>query len=95
MASTQEGNRVQWFVMRDLKRSNAKLPAYKLLREEQFEVFVPMKWELVNQNGIKVRRELPVFTDLLFVRATKEELDPIVEKTETIKMVVSSYRIVI
>ena len=85
MASTQEGTRVQWFVMRDLKRSNAKLPACKLLREEQFEVFVPMKWELVNQNGIKVRRELPVFTDLLFVRATKEELDPIVEKTETLQ----------
>lgn len=53
MASTQEGNRVQWFVMRDLKRSNAKLPAYKLLREEQFEVFVPMKWELVNQMALK------------------------------------------
>jgi len=43
--------RVQWFVMRDLKRPNAKLPAYRLLRELNFEVFVPMKVLVTNKNG--------------------------------------------
>lgn len=33
---------VQWFVMRDLTRSNAKLPAYLLLAGEGIECFTPM-----------------------------------------------------
>lgn len=76
---------VQWFVMRDLKRPNAKLPAYKLLRDEKFEVFVPMKWQLLNRNGVKERREIPVIPDLLFVHATKERLDDIVAVTGTLQ----------
>ncbi len=30
---------ISWFVMRDLKRPNAKLPAYKFLAEQGLEVF--------------------------------------------------------
>ena len=37
----------QWFVMRDLKRNNAKLPAYKMLSEMKIEIFTPMKWKIV------------------------------------------------
>lgn len=31
-----------WFVMRDLKRPNAKLPAYKMLEDKRFEVFAQL-----------------------------------------------------
>lgn len=40
--------------MRDLKRPNAKQPAYKFLREEGFEVFVPTKSQIITRNGKKV-----------------------------------------
>ena len=36
----------QWFVMRDLKRGNAKQPAYKLLSELNIRYFTPMVWKL-------------------------------------------------
>lgn len=71
--------------MRDLKRSNAKLPAYKLLSEANFETFTPMKWELVMEKGKKVRREVPVIKDLLFVHTDRALLDPVVEQNDTLQ----------
>lgn len=54
--------------MRDLKRRNAKLPAYKQLLNEGIEIFVPMKWRVIKRKGIMVREEVPVIQDwLLFV----------------------------
>ena len=41
----------QWFVMRDLKRSNAKLPAYKQLAALGMEIFTPMCWRLSVRQG--------------------------------------------
>lgn len=75
----------QWFVMRDLKRPNAKMPAYKLLSENGFEVFVPMEWRLAGKASAKQRVERPVIPDLLFVHSAKEDLDPIVTKTDTLQ----------
>lgn len=40
--------------MHDLKRTNAKLPAYKLLDGKKMEVFVPMKWHLVTRKRVCV-----------------------------------------
>lgn len=74
-----------WFVMRDLKRANAKLPAYKLLSDAHFEVFTPMKWKLVLEQGKKVRREVPVIQDLLFVHALRQSLDAVVELHSTLQ----------
>ena len=37
----------QWYVMRDLKRCNAKKPAYKQLQEAGVKVFVPLKWQII------------------------------------------------
>ncbi|MDC1767468.1 MULTISPECIES: UpxY family transcription antiterminator [Bacteroides] len=76
---------MSWFVMRDLKRRNSKLPAYKLLSNEHFEVFTPMKWEICIKRGKRVREEIPFIQDLLFVHSTKEKLDSIVDKTETLQ----------
>ena len=71
--------------MRDLKRTNAKVPAYKLLKGMKMEVFVPMKWHLVTRKGVRVREEVPLIQDLLFVHETQDNLDAIVEKTPTLQ----------
>ncbi|WP_336525800.1 UpxY family transcription antiterminator [Bacteroides acidifaciens] len=81
----QQDEVMRWFVMRDLKRVNAKNHAYKMLQGLKFEVFTPMKWHVVTRKGEKVREEIPVIPDLLFVRSTRADLDPIVEKTETLQ----------
>lgn len=71
--------------MRDLKRHNAKLPAYKFLEEKQLEVFTPMKWRLVEERGKRMRKKVPVIPDLLFVHSTRRTLDEIVDKLPTLQ----------
>lgn len=85
MVSQENEEEVRWFVMRDLKRTNAKLPAYKLLKGMKMEVFVPMKWHLVIRKGVRVREEVPFIQDLLFVHETQKNLDAIVKKTPTLQ----------
>lgn len=82
-----QGNKesARWYVMRDLKRANAKEPAYKLLEGKKMEVFVPMKWHLVTRNGIRTREKIPFIADLLFVHETRNNLDPVVDKTRTLQ----------
>lgn len=75
----------QWFVMRDLKRSNAKQPAYKMLSSLKFEVFTPMTWKLYNIKGTQIRKEVPFMPSLLFVYTSKNLLDEIVAKTKTLQ----------
>ena len=81
----EEYTAMRWFVMRDLKRANALLPAYKMLQNEGFEIFTPMKWRLTLRRGRKVREEVPYMQDLLFVHAAREALDPVVRKTPTLQ----------
>ena len=78
-------DRLQWFVMRDLKRYNAKLPAYKLLESLGIKVFTPMVWKLVVRHGKRCREEVPFMQDLLFVHDTRQAVDPIVEKYGTVQ----------
>lgn len=75
----------QWFVMRDLKRPNAKCRAYQWLAEQGFEVFTPMKWEVTGTGARKTRRCRPFLFDLLFVHSTRESLDPVVSLTPTLQ----------
>lgn len=77
---------MRWYVMRDLKRANAKVPAYKLLEGMKMEVFVPMKWHLVTRKGMRIREEVPFIQDLLFVHETQNNLDTVVEKTPTLNI---------
>lgn len=74
-----------WFVMRDLKRRNSKSPAYKQLAEVGFEVFTPMKFVILENQGQRVCEQVPFIQDLLFVLSTREQLDPIVDKTATLQ----------
>lgn len=71
--------------MRDLKRSNASVKSWQLLKEEGFEVFTPMQWKITERKGRKIRKFEPVISDLLFVHSDREKLDPIVQKTKTLQ----------
>lgn len=51
----QTGNEQKWFAMRDLTRSNAKLPAYRLLGQKGIEVFTPMKSIFRQKDGKQIR----------------------------------------
>lgn len=64
----------QWFVMRDLKRNNAKLPAYKMLSEMKIEIFTPMKWKIVTKEKKRIPQKVPFMQDLLFVHVTRKFL---------------------
>ena len=83
--SEDENDRLQWFVMRDLKRRNAKLPAYKLLDGLVAKVFTPMEWRLVVRNGKRIKERVPFMQDLFFVHDTRQAVDPIVEKYDTVQ----------
>lgn len=75
----------QWFVMRDLKRSNAKQPAYLMLKEMHIEVFTPMKRQKTVRQGREVCKEMPFIQDLLFVHEVYEKLTPITIKHPTLQ----------
>ena len=74
-----------WFVMRDLKRSNAHLPAYKLLESLGVTYYTPMHWVLVTRGSQKKREYRPFISDLLFVHETRKKLDAIVSKIPTLQ----------
>ena len=84
-SSLSDEKTVRWFVMRDLKRANAKQQAYQILKEKDIEVFTPMKTRLCVVKGEQVRKEVPCITDLLFVHTTRETLDPIVQNIPTLQ----------
>ena len=71
--------------MRDLKRSNALLPAYKQLSQAGMEVFTPMVSRVFSRNGKRIRKEVPFMQDLLFVNDVRQNLDLIVAKTPTLQ----------
>lgn len=83
--SFSENGLKKWYVMRDLKRVNAVLPAYKQLATLHMDFFTPMKERLIVSGGRKVREEIPFLQDLLFVCATREELDPVVASVPTLQ----------
>ena len=83
--ASDENDRLQWFVMRDLKRRNAKMPAYKLFDNLKIRFFTPMVWRLVTRHGKRIKEEVPFIQDLLFVHDTRQVVDPIVEKYDTVQ----------
>lgn len=81
----QTDTETHWFVMRDLKRRNTKTPAYKMLAENGFEVFTPMKKCQTVRFGRKVIEDIPIIQDMLFVHSTRENLDSVVANTPTLQ----------
>lgn len=73
----------QWFAMRDLSRSNAKLPAREMLRAKQIRYFTPMVWQMITSEGKRKPQQVPYIQDLIFAYETREVLDPLVERIRT------------
>lgn len=83
---TSASDESRWYVMRDLKRHNALLPAYKELPELGFEVYTPLHTVIVtSRTGSKRRVERPVIPDLLFVHSPFDALDAAVRKIDTLQ----------
>lgn len=85
MACENDNTEPRWYAMRDLSRTNAKAPAYKLLTEMNFEIFTPMTRRMVTHRGRRISKEVPFLQDLLFVHDTREQLDPVVRKIENLQ----------
>ena len=75
-ANTQKS----WYVLRDLRRANAKVRAYEMLAQESFETFTPMKRVTAKVNGHRSIVEYPFVPDLVLVRSTYDELCPAVSR---------------
>ena len=84
MISSKE-EKIQWYVMRDLKRPNSLLPAYKELGEKGIEIFTPMQWHVTLCQGKRMRQQRPFIPDLLFAHASRAMLDPLVEAIPTLQ----------
>ena len=76
-------NDVQWFVMRDLTRSNAKLPAYQMLDDLGIKNYTPKVQKIIVRKGKRECKKVPFIHDLLFVHDTRRIIDPIVENVHT------------
>ncbi|MDE5638961.1 MAG: UpxY family transcription antiterminator [Odoribacter sp.] len=83
--SSVENELRKWYVMRDLKRANAILPAYKQLATLHMDFFTPMKERVIVFGRKKIREEVPFLQDLLFVYATREKLDAVVQSIPTLQ----------
>lgn len=75
----------RWYVMRDLKRPNAKVSAFGLLEKAALEVFTPREWRVRFLNGKRCRELVAVLPDLLFAHASRRDLDPYVERISTLQ----------
>lgn len=82
---TPERDTVKWFVLRDLKRSNARTHAYEMLAGKGIEVFTPMTWKLMTVGGKRQRVHIPFMPDLLFAHSSVAVLDPIIQETPTLQ----------
>ena len=74
--------RKQWYVLRDLRRQNAKERAYQVLCDCKYNierVFTPTVEKVIKNHGRKEVRTVPFVSDLLFVYDSREHLDEIVE----------------
>lgn len=78
-------DQIEWFVLRELKRSNSNVMSWMTLQEKGFEVFTPLHWKLFKYRGRNIRKKVPVISDLLFVKSCRRQLDDIIAKTPTLQ----------
>lgn len=81
-------NEKHWYVLRDLTRPNAKLPAYKQLQDSRYgleKVFTPMVAKEYVVNGRKEVRKVPCLHDLLFAYSTHSDLKKVIDLIPTLQ----------
>ena len=72
-------NDVQWFVMRDLTRSNAKLPAYQMLDDLGIKNYTPKVQKIIVRKGKRECKKVLFIHDLLldyFMKAVETSESP-------------------
>lgn len=69
--------------MRDLTRSNAKLPAYQMLDDLGIKNYTPKVQKIIVRKGKRECKKVPFIHDLLFVHDSRRIIDPIVENVHT------------
>ena len=80
-----DGDAKRWYVMRDLKRPNSKMPAYKQIEDLGVECFTPMEWVLITRLAKHIREKVPIIHDLLFIHDTKQHLDIVLQQIPTLQ----------
>lgn len=65
--------RIYWFPMR--VTYGRELAVKEHLDKQQIECFLPMRYEIVEQNGGRERKLVPAVSNLIFVRSTVEILN--------------------
>ncbi len=81
------GEPMEWYVLRDLKRHNAKKPGHKYLDENNVEVFLPTRWENTTVNGKRKRIKVPAVAGLLFAHARKTALSELLRMAPTLQFI--------
>ena len=66
----------QWYVLRFLYRDQPQVR--ERLRQNGIKIFTPTKTVVTVRHGRRIRMQVPVIWDLLFVCSTRTELDPYV-----------------
>lgn len=82
---SNDKSEVKWYVLRDLKRSNAKYPNYQMLRDKGFEVYMPMRRVNAHATKKKLTVEVPSLPSMIFVHSSEEALSPRVVATDTLQ----------
>lgn len=81
----EDATKKSWFVLRDLRRHNARKLAYEELEDAGFEVFVPLTWRTYVKNGSEIKRQVPAVCGLLFVHSSRDALDPQIDSIDTLQ----------
>ncbi len=79
MQNLPEIDTVCWYVMRVAYKRVMELKRY--LDERRVESFLPMRYEYVTAQGRKVRKLVPAIYNLVFVRASRQQVHEIKEAT--------------
>ena len=82
-----EDEPVVWYVLRDLKRHNAKKPGHAYLNENNVEVFYPKRWEYAMVKGKRKRIQAPAVAGLLFAHSRKTRLSELLRMMPTLQFI--------
>lgn len=85
MSDVTSGEKTCWFVMRDLGRTSLDKSYYKLFKDNGFEAYTPLKWQLAVKNGKRSRVQVPVIRDLLFVHDVRSRIEAFIQKYSAIQ----------
>lgn len=76
-----------WYVLRDLKRHNAKKPGHIYLSDNNVEVFYPKRWEYAIVKGKRKRIQAPAVAGLLFAHSRKTPLSELLRVMPTLQFI--------